>query len=64
MVLDAENLSGEVFQDDLVGCSLIGKSGEDYGKVKRLSSTARIIARTQGASKEFLVPFTEKLFLK
>jgi len=64
-VLESEKISlpaGTYFQDDLVGCSLIGKSGEDYGKViEVVQYGSNYLLRIQGASKEFLVPFVENL---
>jgi 16S rRNA processing protein RimM len=66
-VLESEKISlpaGTYFQDDLVGCSLIGKSGEEYGKViEVVQYGSNNLLRIQGASKEFLVPFVDSFFL-
>jgi 16S rRNA processing protein RimM len=66
-VLESEKISlpaGTYFQHDLVGCSLIGKSGEDYGKViEVVQYGSNYLLKIQGASKEFLVPFVENFLL-
>jgi 16S rRNA processing protein RimM len=67
-VLESEKISlpaGTYFQNDLVGCSLISRSGEDYGKVKEVVQYGpNYLLRIQGASKEFLVPFAENYSLE
>jgi len=66
-VLESEKIplpAGTYFQDDLVGCSLIGKSGEEYGKViEVVQYGSNYLLKIQGASREFLVPFVEAFFL-
>jgi 16S rRNA processing protein RimM len=66
-VLESEKIplpAGTYFQDDLVGCSLIGKSGKEYGKViEVVQYGSNYLLRIQGASKEFLVPFVDNFFL-
>jgi 16S rRNA processing protein RimM len=65
-VLESEKISlpaGTYFQDDLLGCSLIGKSGEEYGKViEVVQYGSNYLLRIQGPSKEFLVPFVDIFF--
>jgi 16S rRNA processing protein RimM len=67
-VLESERISlpdGTYFQHDLVGCSLIGKSGEDYGKVIEVVQYGpNYLLRIKGASTEFLVPFVESFLLE
>lgn len=66
-VRESEKISlpaGTYFQDDLVGCSLVSKSGEEYGKVLEVVRYgSNYLLRIHGASKEFLVPFVDNFFL-
>jgi 16S rRNA processing protein RimM len=67
-VLESERISlpaGIYFQHDLVDCTLIGKSGEDYGKVIEVVQYGpNHLLKIQGASREFLVPFVENYLLE
>ncbi|MFN8009197.1 MAG: ribosome maturation factor RimM [Terriglobia bacterium] len=54
---------GTYYQHDLIGCSLIGKSGNEYGEViDVIQYGSNLLLKIKGSSKEFLVPFAEGYF--
>ena len=67
-VFDSERISlpgGTYFQHDLMGCSLVGKSGKEYGEVVEVVQYGpNYLLRIKGASKEFLVPFVDHYLLE
>jgi 16S rRNA processing protein RimM len=67
-VSEAERVSlpaGTYYQHDLRGCSLVGKSGEDYGEVIEVVQYGpNYLLRIKGAAKEFLVPFVDNYLLE
>ena len=67
-VFESEKVSlpdGTYFQHDLMGCSLVGKSGKEYGEVVEVVQYGpNYLLRIKGPSKDFLVPFAENYLLE
>lgn len=53
------------YQHELIGCSLFGDTGKNYGEVTEVVQYgSNYLLKIRGVDREFLVPFAEKYFLE